>query len=169
LRRSIACAISAQAAHAYTDSSCEWKLPLSHVVSSTVALLSLIALWSSADPARAETTVRGTADAVRVEAVGAPLAEILSRLGAVNLRFEGSAVPARIVTGTYSGSLSQVLARLLDGTSYVTRKNGNLTILKIINADGGGANAAIAPAVQQPGAQPANTGQRRSIIPESEL
>jgi len=155
-------------------------LPLSHVVWSTVALLSLIALWLSADPARAETTVRGTADAVRVEAVGAPLAEILSQLGAVNLRYEGSAVPARIVTGTYSGSLSQVLARLLDGTSYVTRKNGNLTILTIINANSGGANAAIAPAIQQPAAQPANAGQqpaaqpanagqRRSLIPESEL
>ena len=86
---------------------------------------------------------------------------------------------ARIVTGTYSGSLSQVLARLLDGTSYVTRKNGNLTILTIINANSGGANAAIAPAIQQPAAQqpaaqqpaaqPANAGQRRSLIPESEL
>jgi hypothetical protein len=147
-------------------------LPLSQVVSSAIALLSLIALGLSGDPARAETTVRGTADSVRVEAVGAPLAEVLSQLGAVNLRYEGSAIPARTVTGTYSGSLSQVLARLLDGTSYVTRKNGNLTILKIISADSGRANAAIAPAAPRPGTPgtpPVNAGQRRSLIPESEL
>jgi hypothetical protein len=140
---------------------------LSHVTSAIFA--ALLAFWLGADLAYAETTVRGTADAVRVEAVGAPLDEILSRLGAVDLRYQGSAVPVRIVTGTYSGSLSQVLARLLEGISYFTRKNGNLTILTIINADSGRANAAVAPAVRQPGAQPADTGQRRSLIPESEL
>lgn len=136
---------------------------------STVAVLSFITLGLSGGSAHAETAVSGTADAVTVNAVGAPLAEVLSQLGAVNLRYEGSAVPARTVSGTYSGSLSQVLARLLDGTSYVTKKNGKLTILKIINADSGRANAATAPAVQQPGTQPANPGQRRSLIPESEL
>ena len=142
--------------------SCGGNSKLSKVTSATFA--ALIAFWLSAYPACAETTVHGTADAVRVEADGSPLAEIFSRLGVVDLRYQGSAVPGRVVTGTYSGSLAQVLARLLDGVSYFTRKNGNLTILTIINADSGRANAAVAPPVPQPGAQQANTGGRRGPI-----
>jgi hypothetical protein len=80
---------------------------------------------------------------LRVEAVNAPLSEVLSQLSTINLRYQGAALPERIVTGTYSGSLSQVLARLLDGSSYVTYPKGNGIILTIVRSERGRAPAGI--------------------------
>jgi len=77
-----------------------------------------------APPARAGVTIHGDTTAVRVEADQASVAEVFSAFAAAfALRYRTSVSVDRVINGTYSGTLAQVVARLLDGYSYVIRNN----------------------------------------------
>jgi hypothetical protein len=75
-------------------------------------------------PVRAEVRVSGQADAVIVEAREASVEEVLAALRAsFNLHYRTSGTLNRVMTGTYTGSLQRVIARLLEGHNYVMQSS----------------------------------------------
>lgn len=82
--------------------------------------------WSIAlapHPADAETRISGNSDAIRVEVREASLEEVLAALEAkFNLRCRAKVPLGRAVNGVFSGSLSRVIARLLDGYDHVVKR-----------------------------------------------
>lgn len=94
-------------------------------------------------PASADIRVDGNLKALQLRTSGDSLADVLARfdtLFAVKVR---SAVPLKNeVSGSYSGSLSQVMARLLDGYNYVIKIDRDLTEILVFGRAG---EAAIAP------------------------
>jgi hypothetical protein len=87
--------------------------------------------------AHAEVRVSGDASALRVDAGGSNVAEVLAALeSAVQIRVSSSVIVDRPVAGTFTGSLGQVLTRVLDGYNYVIRRQDTLTEVKILGARG---------------------------------
>src|SRR5437763_16282520 len=71
-------------------------------------------------PAGAETTIEGPADDVQLQAENASITEIFGALSArFNLTYNVVPNGGRVFTGLYSGSLREVLARILAGNDYV--------------------------------------------------
>ncbi len=82
----------------------------------------LLAALFHAQSVRAEARISGEPDAVRVEARDASVDEVMAALVAsFDLRYRSPASLTRRVTGTYEGSLQQVVGRLLDGYNFVLR------------------------------------------------
>jgi hypothetical protein len=100
-------------------------------------------------PALAELRVGGNANAVTIDAQNTPIREILDTLGKTfDVRFQSTANLEKQITGTYEGSLSKVLIRILEGYSVImkTSKEGiQVTVLGTKNASGVAA-AAVSPA-----------------------
>jgi hypothetical protein len=70
----------------------------------------------------AGTQVSGNSDAVQVEAQNAPVEEILAALAKnFNVQFRSSADLDKRLTGTYEGTLNQVVARILIGYNFVVK------------------------------------------------
>ena len=79
-----------------------------------------------AQPVRAEVRVSGNAAALIVETREASVDEVLAALRtSFNIQYHTSGAAVRVVTGSYTGSLRQVLARLFDGQNYVIRSSAN--------------------------------------------
>jgi hypothetical protein len=99
--------------------------------------------------ALAELRVGGNANAVTIDAQNTPIREILDTLGKTfDVRFQSTANLEKQITGTYEGSLSKVLIRILEGYSVVmkTSKEGiQVTVLGTKNASGVAASA-VSPA-----------------------
>jgi hypothetical protein len=94
------------------------------------SLIVLLALWTGcfgfAAPAQAEVRVSGGADAVTIETQEATLEQVLAALRAsFRFRYRSTAALDRVINGTYSGSLSRVIARLLEDQSYVIQSSQN--------------------------------------------
>ena len=84
------------------------------------SLVALALLLAGATPARAEADFSGTKDHVVLQARDATIAEVLSGIqSAFNLRVQLTGSTERQFTGTYAGTLRQVLSRLLDGEDYI--------------------------------------------------
>jgi hypothetical protein len=82
----------------------------------------LLAALFHAQSVRAEARISGEPDAVWVEARDASVDEVMAALVAsFDLRYRSPASLTRRVTGTYEGSLQQVVGRLLDGYNFVLR------------------------------------------------
>jgi hypothetical protein len=78
-----------------------------------------LALGACAACARTQVSVRGDRAVVQLEASNAPLAEVLSALQSeFSIEYRTSVALDQPISGTYRGSLRQVLSRLLDGFSY---------------------------------------------------
>ena len=78
--------------------------------------------------AHAETHVGGEPAALRVEARNATLQEVLTALrSSFGLKIQASTSTDlnRSVSGTYNGSLREVITRLLDGYDFFVRKLGD--------------------------------------------
>jgi hypothetical protein len=81
-------------------------------------------LQAFAQPVRADVRVTGQADALIVETREASVEEILAALRAsFNLQYRTSGALNRVMTGTYTGSLQRVIARLLEGHNYVMQSS----------------------------------------------
>jgi hypothetical protein len=73
-------------------------------------------------PARAETKVRGTLQAVVVETQNAPVEEVLVALSdTFNVRFWSAANLDKRLTGTYEGTLQQAVSHILKGYDFVVK------------------------------------------------
>ncbi len=76
----------------------------------------------------AEVHVSGDVNAIRIEASQSKISEILSALRQeYNVKYQSSIALDEAVTGIYSGSLKQVLPRILDGYTYVIKKTETST------------------------------------------
>ncbi len=83
--------------------------------------------------ASAMTKVEGESNAVSLTAENAPIGEVLAELSAkFGLIYPPTPGLDRTVGGTYSGTLQQVLARILDGCDYVVSYEGDKVELKIL-------------------------------------
>jgi len=108
----------------------------------TIGLAALLPTF--AQPVHAEVRVSGRADAVIVETREASVDEVLAALSAsLNLHYRTSGALDRVMTGTYSGSLPRVIARVLEGHNYVMHAS-----------DGGGELIVFGPASGRPVAAP---------------
>ncbi len=113
-------------------------------------LLVAVALLGAAAPAAAGVRVSaGAGGRITVEAHGATVREILDALAAARpLHVRSSNALTRTVTGTYSGSLSRVLSRLLDGYDHVIHTTAAGIELEVLGAAPGvRATASVATAV----------------------
>jgi len=105
--------------------------------------LCVISLWSaiiavlmSAIPGLvwAKTDVEGQSDAVRITAKDASVSEVLAALSAqLNLTYTFLPELDHPIEGVYSGSLQQVLARILDGYDYIAILSDGGIELKVFN------------------------------------
>src|SRR5262249_39371761 len=85
-------------------------------------LLWPFALAALPSAAGAEMRIEGHAKSMTVEATDAPLEEVLAGLSAaLNVRIRTSKSLNTLVSGTYRGSLQEVVGRLLAGQDYVIK------------------------------------------------
>jgi hypothetical protein len=97
----------------------------------------VLACGCVATRASAEVRVEGNLSALRVTASGDALADVLSAFGTQFPLKYRTAVPLNAeMNGAYSGSFSQVVARLLDGYNYVIKKDQELTEIIIFGKRG---------------------------------
>jgi hypothetical protein len=77
-----------------------------------------------------EVQVRGTPDAVRIEAQGESIEDVLAALRkAFDLRWQSPTALDKRITGTYEGSLNRALTRVLDGYNFVLKaSSGRLEV-----------------------------------------
>jgi hypothetical protein len=98
------------------------------------------------DPATAafaEVHVEGNLNALRVTSSGDALSDVLSAFGPqLSVKYRTSVPLTAEINGAYAGSLSQVVSRLLDGYTYVIKKEQGLTEIIVFGRRG---EAAIAP------------------------
>jgi hypothetical protein len=98
---------------------------LTNLFSAPIAL-ALVTLTIAPSLAVAETQVRGKPDAVSVEAQNSSIEEILIALSnSFNLRFRSSANAEKRFTGTYQGSLQQVMTQILRGYDFFIKSDEN--------------------------------------------
>jgi hypothetical protein len=96
--------------------------------------------------ARADVRVAGDARELRIEARGAQVAEVLSELGkTLHVQVRTSIALNKVISGTYSGSLKQVLSRLLEGYNYIIKPRGASAEVVVIGARGERAIVATTP------------------------
>jgi len=81
-----------------------------------------VALAAAPTAALAEAQVRGSPEAVTIEARNTSVEEILKALsGAFDVHYRSSANLQMRVSGNYEGSLARVMKRVLDGYSYFVK------------------------------------------------
>jgi hypothetical protein len=106
-----------------------------------------------------EIRVRGTPEAVTVEARDTSVGEILAALSrAFEIDYQSSVDLDKSVYGTYVGSLSRVLTRILQGYNFVLKTdNGSIAVTVV--------GKPYAPAANPPPASSAS-GDPRALAPE---
>jgi hypothetical protein len=104
----------------------------------TVAIwLAVIAalLRATLGPVSAETQVRGQPDDMYLQAENASIGEILASLSAeFKLTYKLASNLDRTVTGVYSGTLQQVLVRVLDSHDYFIRNLDDRVEIVVLGA-----------------------------------
>jgi hypothetical protein len=101
--------------------------------------------------AGAEVRIEGNAAAVHVSTSQDTIADVLSALGAAfKLRYR-TTVPLNATAGpAYSGSVRQVIARLLDGYNYLVRIDQETIEIIVLGSRGQVAIPSPAPATKAP-------------------
>jgi hypothetical protein len=98
-----------------------------------------------ATSAFAEVRIEGNLSALRVSTSGDTLSDVLSAFGTLLPVKYRTAVPLNVeINGAYSGSLSQVVSRLLDGYNYVIKNDHELAEIIVFGKRG---EAAVSPKV----------------------
>lgn len=106
---------------------------LSTALSTSVAGACMLIAAPSLNSASAEVGVQGTVTAVQVSASEAPIAEVLSALEKdFDVRCRASISLDGTISGTYQGSLAQVLSRVLQGYDYILKKEAERLELVIV-------------------------------------
>jgi hypothetical protein len=99
------------------------------------AMMLGVALATAPTSALAEAQVRGSAQALTVEAKNAPVREVLAALsGAFDVHYRSTANLEARLTGNYEGSLRRVMKRILDGYSYIVKIGDDGTDLIVLDA-----------------------------------
>ncbi len=104
------------------------RLRASRLKALVAAPLSVVVLQAFLMSAHAAVQVSGAANALTLEASDASLEEVLAALGrSCGLQYRYPADFSRSVSGTFAGSLRQVLSRLLQGTNFVVESSASGT------------------------------------------
>jgi hypothetical protein len=117
-----------------------------------LATIVLLAWCLSCGPGAAEVRLSGTPDRMVLRASDATMPEILDAVRStfdLEVRLKGATV--RKFTGVYSGSMRQVLSRLLAGEDYVLRSAADGMSIILLGASGADsivARSAVLPAAQ---------------------
>ena len=99
-------------------------------------------------PASAATELQGQPDDIQLRAENASTREVLDALSATfKLTYKLPPNIGRDVTGLYSGTLHQVLARILDGNNYIVKVSDNGVEVVVLGASGATAIAASGQAI----------------------
>ena len=107
-------------------------------------------------PVSAAARVSGSAEAVTVEAQDSSIQEILALLNRdFNLQYRVPVDLSGRVSGTYKGSLAQVVRRLLDGRNFVVESNPGGLAVTVFGVNGAAArpNTVVNGPVPRPTAQ----------------
>jgi hypothetical protein len=99
----------------------------------------LIGLLGAGTPktAQGEVKVEGTVAAVRVATTQDTIAGVLSAFATTfDVRYRTSVPLDRVLSGSYTGSLRQVISRLLDEYNYVIKNEGETTEIIIVGTIG---------------------------------
>jgi hypothetical protein len=115
----------------------------------------------------AEMQVRGSPEAVRIEARDAPVEEILAALSrSFGMHYQLLAKLDKRVSGTYAGPLPRVVTRILDGYNFILKTDNGSIAVTVVGTPNA---AATVPAssgpkvVRQPAAaQPPSVGEDRA-------
>jgi hypothetical protein len=108
----------------------------------TALLLSTLPAWTAA-----KIEVYGQSDALRLTAEDVPISEVMAALSTkFNLTYSSEVQLDRTVVGTYSGTLLQVMRRILDGYDYVINVSVERIELKILSRSGSVAKPSTLPA-----------------------
>jgi hypothetical protein len=119
------------------------------------AAATLAVVILTASTVHADVRVSGDVRAVQVDATRSTVAEVFSALeSAFGLRVNTSMALDRPVSGTYTGSLPQVLSRMLQGYSYFIRRQAAQIEVTVIGLQGDNAVVAHRPRLP-PGNSPA--------------
>ena len=117
------------------------------------ALTLAIACCGLTQSALAEVSISGTPSAVRVEARQASVDEVLRALGtSFKLRYSATGAIGGMVSGTYSGSLPSVVARILGGQNYFMHGPADDLEVRILTAGAPAAQPTARVAPAKPGA-----------------
>jgi hypothetical protein len=101
------------------------------------AVSAFAALIVTAGTVHADVRVSGDIEAVQLNASRSNVGEVLSALErAFRLRVNASTVLDKPIGGTYSGSLAQVLPRILQGYNYVIRSQSTEVEVTVIAQQG---------------------------------
>ena len=85
----------------------------------------------------AETRLTGQVDAVRLEARDASIEDVLTALGATyGLRFSTQTPLGAHITGTFTGPLLKVVARVLEGYDYVSKSTNGAVEVAVVGVVG---------------------------------
>jgi len=107
--------------------------------------------------AAATIAVDGKSNAVSLTVDEAPINEVLAALSAkFDLTYTPTPGLQRIVGGSYSGTLQEVLERILDGCDYVVSYSGDKIELKILESSRPTAHASSPPPSLAPAGGAAN-------------
>jgi hypothetical protein len=105
----------------------------SHTARAAIALG--VALAAAPTATFAEAQVRGSPEAVTIEARNTSVEEVLKALGgAFDVRYRSSANLQARLTGHYEGSLQRVMKRVLDGYSYFVKVGDGRIDLTVLDA-----------------------------------
>lgn len=145
--------------------------PRARTLSAFVALSCLL----NVGPAFALTDIQGAADNLRVKAEDATIVEILGALsGRFKFTYTVRSHSGRTLNGTYSGTLSETLARVLDGNDYIVASSVNsldIVVLGPSNATTGVAQLpqrgqiTSTPASSSPASSPASSSPAAVVNP----
>jgi hypothetical protein len=116
------------------------------------AVIVAAALAAAQTPALAGATITGDPEAVTLDAQDSSIGEILAGLARdFNVHYRSSTDLNRHITGTYQGSLRQVVARVLGGYNFIVASSRGGMEVTIFGAQ----NAGAAPAWTGASAPPA--------------
>jgi hypothetical protein len=105
-------------------------------LTSGAAIMLGVALAAAPTAALADAQVRGSRDAVTVEARNTSVEEILKALsGTFDVHYRSSANLQTRLTGNYEGSLQRVMRRVLDGYSYFTKVGDGGIEITVLDAN----------------------------------
>jgi hypothetical protein len=119
----------------------------------------------------AEMQVRGSPEAVRIEARDTPVEEILAALSrAFGMHYQLLAKLDKRVSGTYAGPLPRVLSRILDGYNFILKTDNGSIAVTVVGTPNAAATVPASsgpkvvrqPAAAAPAAQPPSVGEDRA-------
>lgn len=114
------------------------------------------ALFVTLGEASAKTKIEGKSDALLLTAEESPISEVLAELSTkFGLIYTPTPSLDRTIGGTYSGTLQQVLVRILDGCDYVVSYSSDKIELRILGRSGSAPHPSGFP--PQPSLPAANT------------